>query len=426
MRPRMDNYPNEIPGFRAPRQPQLQFSGMHYSQVRSSDAHDGSNAGLLDAFIDPQLHETNEQSLVVDSYDNEGYGSQSSTDHCAEQSPYIPRTDYTQGYRQWSPSTTQNYIVGMAQENEVVQTSEDSGSIRSTLQHQGNHMVGTSAPGLGDARYHSSTQAPETGFDQREAATTDYWDSSLFSFDGPSGNGRSLATTRAHINPNVSHNGRASNQDVSHFSLASLFQSETSSAMQSLDEHGFARNPHGPPQGNTETHLYPTWQLTQRTSSNLHYDDRSNLSDNEVCQPPSITTRRPKRKCPSDPPSPTTPPPGTKRRKRKFTLEERAQIRETRRAGACQDCRNAKRKVCGRLQMSLYRCPQAYRSYSACIHLLGMALPWNISHCRPNPLPDLLLASLRNEPHKSDPRNLILCVRYPDMEMSYGARRTRR
>ena len=455
MRPRMDNNPNERPGCHAPRPPQPQFPGIPHSQVRSYDAQDRSNVGLLDALLDDQLYGIDEQSSVAGSYENEDYGSQSSPDYCAEQSPCIPCTDYTQGYRQWPSSAPQNYFVRQAQENDVLQAGEDSGSIGRSLQQQGNHMVATSALGLGDARHHSNSQAPEiefntvghasrnsqhepSGTDRRssvgsrplvqtsnlemtrislgsrrsaiqvstsdwqfdppEAVTTGYWDPYLFAFDRPSGNGRSLATTRAHINPNVSepwHNDQTSYQGVPEYPLASYSQHQTQgsqrgrrgslpfaqdrsvmpSFMPSLDNHGFARNPHGPPQGNTETHLSPTWQPAHKTSSSSQYDERSNVSDQEVWQSPRITTRRSKRKCPSEPPSLTTLPTGTKRRRRRFTPEERAQINHTRKTGACPDCRKAKRKVFGKSKMDLYRCRQAYRSYSARIRPLGSALP---------------------------------------------------
>ena len=166
----MPNYPNGRPGGHILRPAQLQFSGIAHSQLRSSDAHDGSNVEMQDPLLNPQLYGTDEQSSVADSYVNGDYGSQSNTSYRAEESPSTPRIDDTQGYRQWpSPSGPQNYPVGLAQEYDVLQTGEHSDSIRSAFQQQGNHMEAASALGLGDNRHHivprrsSTTLSPEIG-----------------------------------------------------------------------------------------------------------------------------------------------------------------------------------------------------------------------------------------------------------------------
>ena len=434
MRPRMDIYPNGIPGCHTPGPPQDQFSGLPHGRVRSPNAHDGANVGLFEPFQDPRPYGTDERSPGANSYENRDYGSQTSTDFSPGEPPRMPRIEYNQGHGPWLSS---NYLLGLLQEHDVLQTDEDSGSTGSSFQQQGNHMVATSAPGIGDARHHSNFQAPEIGFnttghasrnsqdeqsrtgrrssvgsrprlqtsnlemtqipsDSRPSGihmstndwvTTGYWNPSFFPSDVPSGDGRSLAmdprfpepaTTRAHINPNVSepwHNGQTSYQSVPQYPQHSPFQHQSQGVqdgtigslpstqdpslmhygMQSSDNHDFARSPHEPPPGNTKN-LSPNWKPTPKVSSNLHCGERSNVSDNEVRQGPPRAMRRSKRKCPSDPPSPTTPPTGTKRRKRKYTPEERAQVGRTRKIGACLDCRKAKRKVCGKSRMSLYRC----------------------------------------------------------------------
>ena len=459
----MDNYPNARPGCHAPRPPQLQFPGLPNSQVRSPNAHDGVNVGLLEPFQDPQLYGTDEQNPVAISYEDGDYGSPSSTNNSAEEPPRMPRIDYTQDY---GPRRTP-----------LLQTGEYPGFFGAAFQQQGNYTEAPSAVEPGDARQHIvprrslTTLSPEIGLnrvgharrnsqhepsgtgrrssvgrrpllqasnlemtqiplgsspsaiqvsnsdwhgDPPEAVTTRDWDLSFVPFDwlignernGPAEADRNLAmdpvfpessTSRAHISHNVSEawrNGHTSHHVVPQYPQVSPFhqtqgvQRDTRSplsfaqvpsvmryGMPSLDNPDFAPNPHEPRSGNTKTHLSPTWQPAHKVSSDSHYGERSNVSDNEARQPPRETTRGPKRKRRSDSSSPTTPPTGTRRRKRRFTLEERAEIKQKRKTGACPDCRAAKRKVFGELQMSLYRYHQAYCSYSARTRPLGVALP---------------------------------------------------
>ena len=403
MRPRMDDYPNEIPRCRAPRQGQLQFPGLPHSRVRSPNAHVGANVELLGSFQDPQLHGTHERSPGAGSYENGDYSSQSSTSHSI---------DDTQGYEPWRTL--------------LLQTGEYPGSFESAFQQQGNYIEAPSAVNPSDARHHLlsrrslTTLSPEVGLhrlgharrnSQREpsgtgrhssvggrprlqtsnlemsspsaihmstgdwqvnppeAGTTGDWNLSLDSFSWPIGNGRN----------DLADIDSTSYQDVSHYSRASLFQHQTQGVqdgtlgslpfaqdpplmrygMQSSDNQGFARSPDEPP----PTHLSPNWKPTPKVSSNSHYGERSNVSDNEVRQGPPRTTRGSKRKCPkgpSDPISPTTPPPRIKRPKRRYTPEEKAVISQKRKTGVCGDCKKAKRRVCGSLQMSLYQYRQAY------------------------------------------------------------------
>ena len=432
---RMPNYPNGRPGGHIPRPAQLQFSGIAHSQLRSSDAHDGSNVELLDPLLNPRLYGTDEQSSVADSYVNGDYSSQNSTSHSI---------DDTQGYGPWRTP--------------LLQTGEHPGSFESVFQQQGNYIEAPSAVNPSDARHHIlsrrslTTLSPEIGlnragharrnsqrepsgtgrhssvgsrprlqasnlemtqiplgsspsaiqvstsdwqFNPPEAVTTGDWNLSLDSFDWPIGNERN---DLADIDSNVGgpwHDGHGSYQDVSHYSRVSPFQHQTQGVqdgtigslpvaqepssmrygMQPSDDHDFAWSPHEPLPGNTKNHLSPNWKPTPKVPSDLHYGGRSNVLDNEVRKGPPRTTRRSKRKCPSDPPSPTTPPTRTKRRKRKYTPEEKAVISQKRKTGVCEDCRKAKRRVCGSLQTSLYRYQQAYCSCSAPIRPLGMDLP---------------------------------------------------
>lgn len=231
--------------------------------------------------------------------------------------------------------------------------------------------------------------------DPTEAITTADWDLPLVSFDWPIGNERN---DLANINSNVGgpwRNGQTTYQGFPQHSRASPFQhpsqgfqsgtgsslpfaqdpSLMSYGMQSLDSNDFARSPHEPPPGNMRTHLFPNWQPTNKVPSNSHYGERPNISDNEVPQGPRRTTRGSKRKCPSDSSLPATPPTRIKRKKRKYSPEEKAVISRKRKTGVCKDCKAAKRRVCGSLQKSLCRYQQAYCSCSAIIRPLGMALP---------------------------------------------------
>ena len=504
---------------------------MPESEARSSSVHHASGVRLLGPFsdpqveeaevpqYDPQLYETDERSLLVDSYENVDRGSQSSTNYSAEEAAYTPSTNGAQYYRPCrSSSGQQNYLVGLAQENDVLQTSEHSGSFESAFQQQGNHMGATSASNLGDNSRHINpwgspiTLSPEVGphrvdyvsrdlqdatfrtdrhsSEERhpylqtgipaitqmplvselnavptsssdwqgnplEQVTADEMEPSLVSpfnsgvFDWPNGSARNNlagihrslsldsgspdnATSPAHnshIGLSVSEprrNSQSSYQGGPQYHRASAFQPQAQGiqrgtrgsllltqdpsvmpyGMQSLDNDEFARNPQeltkgaqadNPPPGNAKTHLFPTWKPTHKASSNIHYDERAGVSNNEGRQRPHITPRGSKRKHRSDSPSPTTPPPKTKRRKRKFTPSEKAEISEKRKIGVCKDCRIAKRRVCESLQTSLYQCYQAYCSCSARMCPLAVALPLVLSPSRAYPLPDRPLAGLRNE-----------------------------
>lgn len=138
------------------------------SQARSPNVHDASNAGLLESFPDPQieeaqfplfgpqLYETDDQSPLVDPYENVDYGLQSRSNYSAEEPPYTPRIDGAQYNRPWpSPSGEQNYLVGPPQENDVFQTGEDPGSHEGAFQQQGNYMEAISAHDFGDASGHT-------------------------------------------------------------------------------------------------------------------------------------------------------------------------------------------------------------------------------------------------------------------------------
>ena len=129
-----------------------------------------------------------------------------------------------------------------------------------------------------------------------------------------------------------------------------------------LDNDEFARNTQelieaiqadNSPAGNPETYLSPFWQPAHRASSETHGDNRSDVSDEKVRQRPHIAlgdqhrvpTRGYKREYSSDSPSPTTPQARSRRVKRKYTPDERADIARKRKTGACHECRRAKRKV---------------------------------------------------------------------------------
>ena len=490
----MDNYHNEKIPCHTPRPPQLQFTTMPESQARSSSVHHASSAELLGPLPDPQVEErefplyppqlygTDEQSPLIDPYENVDRGSQSSTNYSAEEPPYMPRIDGAQGYMPWqSPFSQQDYLPGLPQENDVLQTGEHSGSVDSAFQQQGNYMGATSALNLGGNSRHvnswgsSFTLSPEVGphrvghvsrnlqatfrtgrrssverhshldtsnpaiiqtpsvsrsfanhtntsdrqINQVEQVTTSHLDPSVLSlfndrgFAWPvnerndlAGIPRSLsvdsgfpdnATSRAHnshIGPSASEprrNSQSSCQGFPQYHQASTFQPQAQGAqrgtrgslslaqdssvmpygMQPSGRDEFARNAHeltkgaqadNPLAGNAETYLSPTWKPAHKASSEIHYDDRSDVSDDEVRQLRHIApggqhrvpTRGTKRKYCSDSPSPTTPPIRIKRPKRKFTADEKAEINRKRKTGVCNDCRRAKRRVCESLQTRLY------------------------------------------------------------------------
>lgn len=436
----MQAFPNEISRRHTPRPPQLQFPDIAHTEVGSSDAYDQSNFGVPGPLLDRHLYENDEQSPLADPYQNGDYGPQSSTSDSI---------DGTQGYWPWRTP--------------LPQTGGHFGSFEGTFQQQSDYIEAPSATNTTDARHHMvppcslTALCPEIGInevararrnsqyvdsrpsaiqmstsncqiDQQETITTGYPNPSLFSFDRLSGDGRSLATTRAHINPNVSdpwHNGQSPNQGSSERPLASPSLDQTQRihrgrsgslafaqdrsmmpyVMEPLSDHDFAQNAHGAPQGYTRMHLSPDWRPAREDSPKLQYVEASKVSDYKVRQSRRMTTRGSKKKRRSDSSSPTTPPTTTKRVRRKYSPAERAEVNLKRKTGACQDCRSAKRKVCESLQISLSRCHQADCSCSARIRHLGMALPHDISLCRENPLPDprlqeLHLAGLKNERRK--------------------------
>ncbi len=505
---------------------------MPESQARSPGVHNASGAELLGPFpdpqveeadfppYDPQLYETDEQSPLVDSYENVDCGSQSSTNYSAEEPPCTPGINGAQYYRPCrSSSGQQNYLVGLAQENDVLQTGERFGSVESAPQQQGNHMGATSVLDLGDNSRHinsrgsSITLSPgvvphgvghvsrnsqdrhssgerhpllQTGNPARTQMplvserfampmSSSYWQGNpleqvtadevdpplVLPFDGgvfdwPSGNERNdlagihrrlsvdscfpdNATSRAHNSHTARvseprRNRQSSYQSFPQYHRASAFQPQVQGAprgtrgllplaqdssvmpngMQPSGRDEFARNAQeltkgaqadNPLAGNAGTYLFPTWKPAHKASSEIHYDDRSNASDDEVQQRPQITpggqhrvpTGRSKRKHCSDSPSPTTPSTRIKRPKRKFTTDEKAEINRKRKIGVCSDCRRAKRTVCESLQTSHYQCHQAYCSCSARMCPLEMALPLELSLSQAYPLPDPPLAGLRNE-----------------------------
>ena len=184
--------------------------------------------------------------------------------------------------------------------------------------------------------------------------------------------------------------------------------------MQSSGKDEFAWNPQeltkgaqadNPPPGNAETFLSPAWKPTNRVSSKIHNEERSDVSHNKDQQRPQsaprgqhrVPTRGPKRKYDSDSPSPTTPPTKTKPPKRRFTASEKAEIAHKRKIGVCEACRKAKKRVRVSLQPSLYQCREAYCRCSACMCPLEMALPRDHSLSRVYLLPGLPLAGLRKE-----------------------------
>ena len=300
-------------------------------------------------------------------------------------------------------------------------------SVGSRLHLQTSNLEMTQPSDSRPSAIHMSTS--DWQVDPPEAVTAGDWNLPLVSYDWTIGNERydpaeinrrlamdpgipSSTASRAHaIEP--WHISQTSYQDVLQYPPALTSQHETRGAqrgtrdrlpfaqdpsmmpyiMPSLD-NDLARNAHEPPLGYTKTHLSPTWQPSRKDSSNLLDGKRSNVSDNEVRQPPRITTPRSKRKCRSDSSSPPTQPTNTKRARRRYDSKERAEVSQKRKTGACLDCRKAKRKVCESLQMSLYRCHRAYCSCSAGIRPLGMASPYDISLYRANPLPDLPLTDL--------------------------------
>ena len=271
----------------------MQFPNLPHSRVRSPDAHGGENVGLLGPIQDPQLYEIEERSPGTDSYETGDYDSQSSTNYPAVEPPRMPHSDYNQAHGPWLST---NYLLGLAPQTDVLQNGEYPGSFESALPQQGYHMVTTPNLGLGDARYHSSSQAPEvefntvghtgrnaqhapsgTGrrssmgsrprlqtsyqemmqipsdsepsaihmsvsnqqFDQPEAIITRYWDPSLVSLGQPSGNGRTFTTTRDPINPNVSdplHNSQTSYQGVPQYPRASPLQRQNQGARRGTND----------------------------------------------------------------------------------------------------------------------------------------------------------------------------------------------
>lgn len=431
MRPRMNNYPNEIPGFHAPRPPQMQSPGLPHSRVGSPNAHAAANFVLFGPFQDPQLYETDGQSPGANSYGNRDYDSQTSTNYSAREPPRMPRIDDNQGHGPWrSP----NYVVGLAQEIDVLQTGEHPVSFESAFEQQGNYMEAPSALNPSDARHHvvsrrsSTTLSPEVGLDrvgharrnsqheppgtgrhysvgsrtrlqtsnleitqipldpspsaiqvstsdwqvnQSEAATTSDWFPPLFPLDWPSGMERhDPAETNRHlaIDPGLPqstasrandserwHIGQSSYQGIPEYPLASPFQRQPQGIQRGgRDSLSFAQDRSVMPfvmesldsQDFMETHLFPHWQPAPKVSSSFQYGKTSNVSGNELRQ-----TTRIKRKRRSDSPSPTTPP--TKRPKRRYTSTERLIIGQKRKTGVCEDCRKAKRRVCGSLDESL-------------------------------------------------------------------------
>ena len=463
----MDNYPNERLPCHTPRPPQLQFTTMPESQARSSSVHHASSADLLGPFPDsqveetefplyaPQLYGTDEQSPLIDPCENLDRGSQSSTNYSGEEPPYTPCNNGAQYHGPCRSSFgQQNYLVGLDQVNDVLQTGEHSGSRESASQQQGNHMVATSALNIGNNSRHpnswgsSSILYPEAG-PYRVGRMSRNLQDATFQTDGHSSgerhprlqtgnpertqvsllsepfampmsssdwqekppeqltssglnnpvfsplNDRGSAMSRAHN----SHIGRSASdprrniqrfyQGFPQYQRASTVHPKAQGAqrgtrgalslaqdpsvmpygMQPSDRDEFARNAqeltqgpqaHSPLAGNAETYLSPTWKPTHKASSEIHYDDRSDVSDDEVRQGRHIApagwhrvpTRGSKREYCSDNPSPTTPPTRNKPIKRKFTADEKAEINRKRKTGVCNDCRRAKRRVCESLQTS--------------------------------------------------------------------------
>ena len=169
MRPRMTNYPKEIPEFHPPIPPQLQFLGLPHCRVGSPNAHDGAAFNLFGPFQDPQLYETDEQSQGADSYGNRNYDSQTSTNYSAREPPRTPRIDENQGHGPWQAP---NHVVGLAREIDVVQTGEHPVSFESAFEQQGNYTEAPSAVNPSDARHHvvsrrsSTTLSPVVGLDR--------------------------------------------------------------------------------------------------------------------------------------------------------------------------------------------------------------------------------------------------------------------
>ena len=406
----MQVFPNEISERHTQRPPQLQFPDKARTPVGSSDAYDQPNFGVPDPLLDRHLYGNDEQSPLADPYQNGDYGPQGSTSNSI---------DGTQGYWPWRTP--------------LPQTGGHFGSFESTFQQRGDYIEAPSTTNTGDARHHMvaprsltalrpeieingvgrarrNSQYVDSGpsaiqmstddcqIGQRETITTGFRNPSLLSFDQLSGDDRSLATTQAHINPNVSdpwHNDQSLYQGSSEHLLASPSLDQTQGihrgrrgspsfaqdqsiipyTMEPLPGHDFTRNARGGPQGYTKMLLSPDWQPAHEGSPKLQYREASNVSENEVRQSRHMMTQGSKRKRRSDSSSPTTQPTTTKRVRRKYSPAERAEVSLKRKTGACPECKRAKRKACKSLQLNHRRCHQADCSGSARIRHLGMALP---------------------------------------------------
>ena len=81
---------------------------------------------------------------------------------------------------------------------------------------------------------------------------------------------------------------------------------------------------------------YPVW-------SELYLDDGRTLGSPEVERPFVLHSRSPDDSPPAE--RSPSPKPQFKRKKRRYTRDERAEVSRTRKTGACPDCRKAKRKV---------------------------------------------------------------------------------
>ena len=174
----MQDYANERLRRHTPRPPQLQSFTMPEVQARSSSVHHASSVEFLRPLPDPQveeagfpqydphLFEIDEQSQLVNSYENVNCDSQSSTHYSAEGPPYMPRIDGAQGYiPQQSPFSQEIYLAELLQEDDVLQTRGHFGAVDSAFRQQGNYMGAASASNFRGNGYHifsreSSTTLP--------------------------------------------------------------------------------------------------------------------------------------------------------------------------------------------------------------------------------------------------------------------------